>query len=451
LGFDSAHIKRISEGKDIGECIGTFISIKIALAAVFGSITIGAIFFWKYILHKGFESPTHEIAVYIILGGFILDTITQSMNSTFNARQEIAKAQLPVLFQTATRVAITIFVAISGLGVIALAYTYVAGEIVFFIFSLIFFRGYIIKKPSKKIAKSYTHFSFPLIIGTAANIIVRNADRVFIQLFWTATQVGYYFASMGISTFIDMFTTGVATLLFPNYSALHAKKDFDGIRKLTMFSERYMSMISFPITLGLVSLASPAVHILLSDKYEPAIPILQILPFFAILNALSRPYGNLLMGMNRPDLARNQTLLQAIVNIILNIFLIPKDIQILHLQHLPGLGAIGAAIAAVIACAVGLIYARYLAWKIVGVKGSLRIVIHLFASIIMGIILYLISINFSITRWYYLLAIGFLGLGIYFLVLWLCHEFTKNDFNFFLDTLNIKKMLLYIRKETRNK
>jgi O-antigen/teichoic acid export membrane protein len=210
-------------------------------------------------------------------------------------------------------------------------------------------------------------------------------------------------------------------------------------------------MISFPITLGLVSLAGPAVHILLSDKYELAIPILQILPFFAILNALSRPYGNLLMGMNRPDLARNQALLQAIVNIILNIFLIPKDIQILHLQHLPGLGAIGAAIAAVIACAVGLIYARYLAWKIVGVKGSPRIGIHLFASIIMGIILYLISINFSITRWYHLLAIGFLGLGIYFLVLWLCHEFTKNDFNFFLDTLNIKKMLLYIRKETRNK
>jgi len=52
LGFSSAHVKRISEGKDLGECIGTFATIKILLTVIMVALVIGGIAIWKYVLYK---------------------------------------------------------------------------------------------------------------------------------------------------------------------------------------------------------------------------------------------------------------------------------------------------------------------------------------------------------------------------------------------------------------
>ncbi|HUV79667.1 MAG TPA: oligosaccharide flippase family protein, partial [Candidatus Bathyarchaeia archaeon] len=67
LGFDAAHIKRVSEGKDLEKCIATFAATKLALAGVMASVVIGSVAVWKYVLGRGFETPFHESAVYIML------------------------------------------------------------------------------------------------------------------------------------------------------------------------------------------------------------------------------------------------------------------------------------------------------------------------------------------------------------------------------------------------
>ena len=77
LGFNQAHIKRISEGKDPGMCIGTFIVTKTFLAGLLGSLTILSIAIWRYVIGRGFESPIHEQAVYIMLSYFVLLTLSE--------------------------------------------------------------------------------------------------------------------------------------------------------------------------------------------------------------------------------------------------------------------------------------------------------------------------------------------------------------------------------------
>jgi hypothetical protein len=135
----------------------------------------------------------------------------------------------------------------------------------------------------------------------------------------------------------------------------------------------------------------------------------------------------------------------------LNLLLIPKDIQILNLQHLPGLGAQGAAIAALASCVVGLLYVRLLSWKLMRVKGNPRILLHFLAAGVMAIVLYFINNIIIISRWYHLLGAAILGLGVYVCMLWLFREFTKEDLYFFLDILNMKKMYNYINKEIKEK
>lgn len=449
LGFDQAHIKKVSEGKDLGRCIGTFIATKTGLTAIMALLTIGAIFFWKFVMGRGFESATHETAVYIMLGYWILHMLAMSFIGTFKAKKQIAKAQLPLFFETLIRVAVTIYVALAGFEAIALVLTYIAGDVIFLLSSLYFSRGYPIKKPSKEYFKDYSKFAFPLSIVVASMIIMSNIDKVLIQLFWSAAEVGYYFAAFRLSAFINMFTLAIGSLLFPTFSALHTKNNISGIRRLTFQSERYLSMIVFPMVFGMMILAEPTTRILLSE-WMPAVPILQVLPFFALFAALERPYQSQLMGMNHPHLARNRVLIMVSINVLLNILLIPKDIQSLGI-NLAGLGATGAAIATVTAYGVGLIYSRIVAMRLSGAKGNPRILLHLLASIIMAGIIYWLNNLFFIARWYHLIGFALLGFGIYLGILYLLREFKKDDFYFFFETLHIKKMFVYIKDELRGK
>ncbi|MCD6236974.1 MAG: polysaccharide biosynthesis C-terminal domain-containing protein, partial [Thermoplasmata archaeon] len=207
-------------------------------------------------------------------------------------------------------------------------------------------------------------------------------------------------------------------------------------------------MITFPIVTLLITLSYPVIHILLSDKYLPAIRVLQIMPLFVLVEVLSGPYTQQLSGMNMPKFVRNRILIMMITNVSLNFILIPMDIRSLGLK-LFGLGMEGAAIATVVAYLAGLLYIRIVSWRITGVKGSLSVITHALSATISGTIIYYISQHFLIARWYHLLGISLFGLLIYFAILFVLKEFKKEDFDLFIDTLNIKKMLRYVKEELR--
>jgi len=214
LGFNSAHTKKISEGKELGRCIGTFLTIKVLLTGLTVSLLIGTIFYWKFIMGRGFETPEHELAVYIVTGFWVLKLISDSFLTTFSARREVAKAQIPYLFGVVIRVSATIYVALAGFGALALAFTHVAGEATLLIVVLFLFRKYPIKKPSLEYFKEYSKFAFPLAMVSVCSIIMINIDKVLIQLFHSSVDVGYYSSAFRLSSFIHMFTLAIGTLLF---------------------------------------------------------------------------------------------------------------------------------------------------------------------------------------------------------------------------------------------
>ena len=450
LGFGAAHVKRISEGKDEGTCTATFAGIKLILTGILASAAILSIFIWRFVFGRGFESSVHEQAVYLLLFYFVLANLSQVFIVTFSAKKEIAKGQIPFFVYTIIRVLITLVVAYFGFGVLALAYTYLIGEIFQFIVAFYFFRTYPIKKPSFEYLQNYAQFAFPMAIASAASTVMLNVDRVFIQLFWGAQQVGEYFAVFNLSRFILNFSAALVILLLPTISEYHAKNNIENIRILTMTSERYLSMISFPIVVLLIVLAQPVIHILLSDKYLPALPVLQILPLFVLFEVLSQPYQSQLQGMNLPHIVRNRILLMMIVGVVLNVILVPSDIKSLNLR-LAGLGPTGSAIALVTAYFIGFITTRLYSFKVAGIKGNNRILLHILAVMIMGIIVYFLTQYVYIGRWYELIGISLFGIVLYFSILFIFQEFKKEDFNLFIDTLNVKKMISYIIKELKGK
>jgi len=104
LGFSAAHVKRISEGKDLGECIGTFATIKILLTGIMVAFVIGGIAIWKYVLHNEFFDATKESVIYIFILYYIFTNLAFIALQTFEGKKEIAKVEVPMAFETFVRV-----------------------------------------------------------------------------------------------------------------------------------------------------------------------------------------------------------------------------------------------------------------------------------------------------------------------------------------------------------
>ncbi|MEW5936531.1 MAG: flippase [Candidatus Thermoplasmatota archaeon] len=483
MGFDSAHIKRVSEGQDLGRCIGTFLAIKLVLtgcmiAAVFGSLAI-----WTYVLHQGIYDATKESALYLFMGVYVLLSLAQVPTFTFVARREIAKHRISETMEALTRVPLAVLVVLAGVtgayvgtsalnpidipprypwpeilqpiqeflaahAIGALTTTYLIGAAAVFITAYIMFRRYPIKRPTREFAKSYLAFAAPMMVVQVIAVISINLDKVLLGYFWIAEEVGYYFAAQRLATLVMMFSTAAGVVLFPTISSFHTEERFDDIRHTTHSVERYVSMLITPLVIFMILFSDEIIAIFLTSSFHSA-DSLRILSLYVLFNTLSMPYAYVIQGMDRPGLLAKIFVIGYGINICLNLLFIPAN-GILSPWGV--LGASGAAAASAISMLLICIGLRIGAERVAGFRAfQARVVHHFCAAILAALALHLFRLLLNPLRWYHLLGLTLIGLGIYLAVLWAIGEFRRGELKLILDTINPRGIIQYIKSELKGK
>lgn len=450
LGFNRAHIKRVSEGKDLDKCIGTFIVTKLVLIALMVIFVLTSLFIWKHVLGRGFETQYHETVIYIFILYYIILNLSSIPILTFSARRETAKQQIPSLLEPLIRVPLTIVIAIGSLGVLALAGSYVLGAAGLLIAGFLIFRGSPIGKFDKKIFKSYFRFAIPISIATSISLISVNIDKVMLQLFWNSEVVGYYFTVQRITIFIISISMAVTVLLFPTMSRFHGKQEKGDISKMTLSAERYISLAVVPIAALLIVFSKQILNLFTVEIAENAQTVLQIMAIYAVIFCFYAVFINQILATDKPGLAAKIGISMALINITLNTFLIPKDVRAIGI-NLFGMGAEGAALATAISATFGLIITKTYARKLTGTKWNPRILLHIGSAFIMGTFLYFLKSYFIIESVFIVGGACLLGIGIYLGILIIIKEFKKKDFKLFLDIINPREMKKYVVSELRDK
>ena len=67
LGFSTTHRKKISEGKDLGRCIGTYFTIRISLAFIWITSLLIWIYYSKIKENFIFDTKESEYVLYIVI------------------------------------------------------------------------------------------------------------------------------------------------------------------------------------------------------------------------------------------------------------------------------------------------------------------------------------------------------------------------------------------------
>jgi O-antigen/teichoic acid export membrane protein len=96
LGFDSAHIKRLSEGNDEADCFSTYLVIKVVLTMIMVTFTLTALVLWNNVLGGNMSPATWNLVILFVLY-FALYDMANIVIFTFNAKMQTTKSQLIVM------------------------------------------------------------------------------------------------------------------------------------------------------------------------------------------------------------------------------------------------------------------------------------------------------------------------------------------------------------------
>lgn len=131
--------------------------------------------------------------------------------------------------------------------------------------------------------------------------VFENIYSLVIGRLFSASDLGYFARASSIEQ-LPAHTLGgmVGRVVFPVFSTIQN----DSVRLKRGLRKAFISlaMISFPVMIGLAAVADPLVRVLLTDKWSPSVPYLQLLCLAGILYSGHLTNLSLLKAMGRSDL-----------------------------------------------------------------------------------------------------------------------------------------------------
>ncbi|MES2224756.1 MAG: oligosaccharide flippase family protein [Patescibacteria group bacterium] len=174
-------------------------------------------------------------------------------------------------------------------------------------------------------------FAWPFIALTIFSTALVTIDSIMLGQITSASQVGMYAAAQRIIQFLAIIPLYIGISLFP----LLAKKESAGTASVAIF-EKTMTIVlglALPIALGGFLLSGKIMTILFGSEFAPAGTVLAILMVVIIADFAFIILNNIIYAKNLQKKFILATIIGLVLNICLNIYLIPHY------------GAAGAAIA----------------------------------------------------------------------------------------------------------
>ena len=178
-------------------------------------------------------------------------------------------------------------------------------------------------KSNKKLGFKILSDSWPLILSGVVITIYMKIGQVMIKELMNETEVGYYGAAARLCEAWYFVPMAITASLFPaivNAKQTSEKLYLNRLQKLYDIIAWMAILIALPVTF----FSKEITVILLGNDYLPSAPVLTIYIWAGLATFLGIASSQYLIAENLTKLSFYRTLIGMIVNVILNIILIPK-------------------------------------------------------------------------------------------------------------------------------
>ncbi|MDD1687197.1 flippase [Methanoregula sp.] len=358
-GLGGAAVKRISEGKEQNEFFTAFFIMRMVLLCL--SIAV-FIIFSPYL--AGLENNG---LIYWLIIALIAGTLASVAGTNLYGTAQVGIMQVSNLFNTIAKNLVQILAVFVGCSVGGLVAGFIAGMIVAIVIDLKFIR-LSLTHCNLSHFKGLFSFSIWTFLSSGGLLIFNYADTILIGLLMTEADVGIYRVAFQLTSAASFLVTAFHVVLYPRISNWHAEKQFHLIEYALARAITYSLFLAIPVIAGGIILSDKLLYFFYGAAFESGAPILIILLFVQVANIFMYLQTTCLNAMDMPRISFYITAASAIMNIILNILLIPVW------------GISGAAIAMLVTMSMNAVLAYGILRSSLHVRVDLRSVINLIIS-----------------------------------------------------------------------
>jgi len=177
---------------------------------------------------------------------------------------------------------------------------------------------------SKRLTSELLHYALPLMFGGAGLLIIKYVDSIFLTYFAGLNSVAEYKnVAIPTITLLSYLSMAITTVLFPLSSELWEKGEKKVLEKI--FEKTILSslLVITPFSLLLFFFSKPLVLTFFGISYSSVYTSIKILSVSAIFVTLSTIGFSILNGIGLPKAASKVVYLGVLVNLTLNLTLIP--------------------------------------------------------------------------------------------------------------------------------
>jgi O-antigen/teichoic acid export membrane protein len=265
---------------------GKILALRFLLAIATFILIIAVIHLLRY--------PNDTIKVVYIIGGIlVINTITITFSSFFQAHGKIEYVATIMFTSGFVLTILSVVILYVGYGLIGLCLMYLFGNIVGLVIAIY----YAIRRfqfPVKKIVFDTAYFRELLLIGKTfffADIVKTFGSRIGITVLSKmggASSVGLYGAASGLTEKLVVIPDSICTSIFPLLITAYKKSEEDAISLYKRYFV-YFLILAMPIAVGTTILSKKVIFLIYGREYFGSVIVLQISAwwlFFTFINFL---------------------------------------------------------------------------------------------------------------------------------------------------------------------
>lgn len=319
FGLDSVIIRDISKNPtEATRIMSNALTIRILTSVI-------AIFF-AIVVIRTLKYPADTIFfIHLISSVLLFQGLGYLFESFFQAKMKMEYAALSIIASKLIFAISVYYIIINNFGLTEILMAYLLSELTRAIISFICSQKILKYRLQLEIItfKNLIQKSLPFVLGYGLFMLYHRFDILMLSMMKGDAAVGLYSAAYKLTESLLFIPGALAATLMP-VMAKQFDRDKDKLNYTYKLGIRYILMMILPITIGGVILGDRIISTVYGEEFLNSIVVFKVLTFTIIFNSLTSIQTAVLVAANKQQLNNISVSACAVLNIILNLLLIPQ-------------------------------------------------------------------------------------------------------------------------------
>ncbi len=274
------------------------VALSLSLAA--GAVMAVVVYLAAPLLAAFFKAPDASGVIRAFAFCILLSSPSAVFSGILQRRMEFGRRIIPEIAKAATKGVVGIPMALAGFGVWSLVYSHIASIAIGLVLAL-WLSGW---RPRLSLDRAEIRAILPYAVQIAAigllGVAIRKLDVAIVGYRFQTEMLGYYTLAFSL---VELVVLGIcwsaSQALFPALS-----QSVDDVVRLRQVFARGLTVllaVTLPVAVGMALVAEPFILSVFGQKWASAIPLMQILAFYALIYSTGFNLGDIYKATGQPQ------------------------------------------------------------------------------------------------------------------------------------------------------